>query len=81
MLTKKRAYSSAVMKKLYCGEVFKAADSFHPGELPTNRQVIERMLIFSDFRTLSAAREVAHELHDRCVWCNVFPTASLYYCT
>ena len=41
MLTRKRAYSGAVMKKFYSGEVFKAANSFPPGELPTNKQVIE----------------------------------------
>ena len=55
------------MKKLHCGEVFKTANSFPPGEFPTNRQVIEQMIIFPDFRTLSAAREVAYELHDRWV--------------
>ena len=44
------------MKKLHC-EGFKAAN-FPPGELPTKRQVIERMLIFPDFRTLSAARKL-----------------------
>ena len=73
MLTRKRAYSDAVVKKLYFGEIFKAANSFPPGELPTNRQVIEQMLIFPDFRTLSAARKVSHKLHDRWVWCNVYP--------
>ena len=73
MLTREIVYSGAVMKKLRCGEVFKAANSFPLGELSTNKQVIEPKLIFPDFRTLSAARKVVHELHDRWVWCNVYP--------
>ena len=60
MLTKKRAYPGAVIKKLHCKEVFKAANSFPQKELPTNRQVLEQMLVFPDFRTPSAAREVVH---------------------
>ena len=73
MLTRKRAYSGAVIKKLHCGEIFKAVKLFPPGELPTKRHVIERMLDLPDFRTLSAAREVAKELHERWIWCNVYP--------
>ena len=53
------------MKNLHCGEVFKAANSFPLGEFPTNRQVIQRMLIFPDFMTLSSARKVAQKLHHR----------------
>ena len=73
MLTRKKAYSDAVIKKLHCGEIFEAVKLFPPGELPTKRQVIERMLDLPDFRTLSAAREVAKELHERWIWCNVYP--------
>ena len=73
MLTRKRAYSGAVIKKLHCGEIFEAVKLFPPGELPTKRHVIERMLDLPDFRTLSAAREVAKELHERWIWCNVYP--------
>ena len=45
------------------GEVFKAAPSFPPGELPTKGQAIERMLNFPDYRTLGAARNVAQVEH------------------
>ena len=65
MLTRKRAYSGAVIKKLHCGEIFEPVKLFPPGELPTKRHVMERMLDLPDFRTLSAAREVAKELHER----------------
>ena len=73
MLTRKRAYSGAVIKKLHCGEIFEAVKLFPPGELPMKRHVIEQMLDLADFRTLSAAREVAKELHERWIWCNVYP--------
>ena len=73
MLTRKRAYSSAIIKKLHCGEIFEAVKLFPPGELPTKRHVIERMLDLPNFRTLSAAREVAKELHERWIWCNAYP--------
>ena len=53
------------MKKLHCGKVFKAANFFPPEELPTNKQVIERIIIFPNFRALSAARKGSHELHGR----------------
>ena len=69
MLTRKRAYSGAVIKKLHCGEIFEAVKLFLPGELLTKRHVID----LPDFRTLSAAREVAKELHERSIWCNVYP--------
>ena len=59
MLTRKRAYSGAVIKKLHCGEIFEAVKLFPPGELLTKRHVIERLLDLPDFRTLSAARKVA----------------------
>ena len=50
-------------KKMRGGEVFKAAPSFPPEELPTKGQVIERMLNFPDYRTLGAARNVAQVEH------------------
>ena len=46
MLTRKRAHSGATIKKMHGGEVFEAATLFPPGELPTKKQVIERMLNF-----------------------------------
>ena len=67
MFIRKSVYSGAVVQTLHFEEVFKAANSFSPGELPTNRQVIERMLTFLNFGTLSATRKVVHELHDRWV--------------
>ena len=73
MLTRKRAHSGATIKKMHGGEVFEAATLFPPGELPTKKQVIERMLNFPDYRTLGAARNVAQEVHERWVWCNVYP--------
>ena len=51
MLTRKRAYSGVVIKQLHCGEIFEAVKLFPPGELPTKRHVIKRMLDLPDFRT------------------------------
>ena len=65
MLSRKRAYSGAVIKKLHCGEIFEAVRLFPPGEMPTKRHVIEQMLDLPDFRLLSAAREVAKELLEK----------------
>ena len=48
---KEKSRSGAIIKKLHCGEVFKAANSFYSGKLPTTRLLIELMLIFPDFRT------------------------------
>ena len=70
---KEKSFFGAVIKKLHCGEIFEAVKLFPPGELPTKRHVIEQMLDLPDFRTLSAAREVAKELHERWIWCNVYP--------
>ena len=68
-MTRQRVYSGAFIKKLDCGKIFKAANSFPRGELPTNRQVIKRMLIFPNY----TARKVAHKLHDIWIWCNAYP--------
>ena len=46
------------------GEIFEAATSFSPGKLPIKRQVIERLLHFSNYRILAAAN-VAQEVHER----------------
>ena len=51
---------------MHGGEVFEAATSFSLGKLPINKQVIERMQIFPDYRTLGTARNVAQEYQ----WCN-----------
>ena len=61
-----------VMKKLDCGEVFEAANSFPSKELPF-KKVIKSMLMLPNSRTLGASREVAQELHYRWVWSNVCP--------
>ena len=53
---------------MHRGEVSEAATSFPPGQLPIKRQVIERMLNFSDYRTLGAAINVGQAVHETWVW-------------
>ena len=48
-------------------------DCFPPGVLPTKRQVIERILHIKNFRTETAANDIAEEIPNRWVWCNVYP--------
>ena len=47
MLTRKRAYFGATIKKMHGSEVFEAATSFPPRILPTKREVIELNVEFS----------------------------------
>ena len=39
----------------------------------TKRHVIERILYLKNFRTFNAANDIAKEIYDRWVWCNVYP--------
>ena len=48
------------------------AVKFPPGVQPTKRQVLERYLHFRKFRTAEAANDVANEIYDRWLWCNVY---------
>ena len=50
---------------MHVGEVFEASTSFPTGKLPMKRQVIERMLNFSDHRTPGAAISVGRAVHKR----------------
>ena len=61
------------MKTLHSGHTFTSRDSFPPGVLPTKRQVIERILHLKNFRTETVANDIAEEIHDRWIWCNVYP--------
>lgn len=65
--------SASNTKVLHSGHSFTSIESFPPGILPTKRQVIERILHWKNFRTEDAARAIAKELHDRWIWCNVYP--------
>ena len=69
----KRRSSTSVKKILYSGHTFSTRDSFPPGVLPTKRHVIERILHLKNFRTFNAANDIAREIYDRWVWCNVYP--------
>ena len=68
-----RRRSSSTVKTLHSGHTFTSRSSFPPGVLPTKRQVIERILHLKNFRTEKAANDIAKEIHDRWVWCNVYP--------
>ena len=61
------------IKVLHSGEVFKSCENFPPGVLPTRRQVLERIIHFKNFRTVHTANDVAQEIFDRWVFCNVYP--------
>ena len=41
--------------------------------LPTKQQVMERILHLKNFPTGKAANNIVEEIHDRWVWCNVYP--------
>ena len=69
----KRRSSTSVKKILHSGHTFSTRDSFLPGVLPTKRHVIERILHLKNFRTFNAANDIAREIYDRWVWCNVYP--------
>ena len=69
----KRRRSTSVKKILHSGHTFSTRDSFPPGVLPTKRHVIERILHLKNFRTFNAANDIAREIYDRWVWCNVYP--------
>ena len=69
----KRRSSTSVKKILHSGHTFSTRDSFPPGVLPTKRHVIERILHLKNFRTFNAANDIAREIYDRWIWCNVYP--------
>ena len=35
---------------------------------------MERILPLKNFRTFNAANDIAKEIYDRWVWCNIYPT-------
>ena len=61
------------VKVLHSGHTFTGSKSFSSGILPT-----KRIIQFENFRTVDVANDVAKEIHDRWVWCNVYP---LYFLT
>ena len=72
-LNMKTRKSDNKIKVLHSGEVFKSCENFPPGVLPTRRQVLERIIHFKNFRTVHTANDVAQEIFDRWVFCNVYP--------
>ena len=68
-----RRRSSNTVKTLHSGHTFTSRDSFPPGVLPTKRQVIGQILHIKNFRTETVANDIAEEIHNRWVWCNVYP--------
>ena len=70
--------SASNVKVLHSGYTFTGSKSFPSGILPTKCQVLERIIQFKNFRTVDVANDVAKEIHDRWVWCNVYP---LHYLT
>lgn len=60
-------------KVLFSGESFSSTDNFPDGQLPTKRQVIERVLHEDNFLQKAASSSVAKELVERWIWCNVYP--------
>ena len=64
--------SASNVKVLHSGYTFTGSKSFPSGILPTKCQVLERIIQFENFRTLDVANDVAKEIHDRWVWCNVY---------
>ena len=65
--------SASNVKVLHSGYTFTGIKSFPSGILPTKCQVLERIIQFENFRTVDVANDVAKEIHDRWVWCNVYP--------
>ena len=65
--------SASNVKVLHSGYTFTGSKSFPSGILPTKCQVQ-----FENFRTVDVANDVAKEIHDRWVWCNIYP---LHYLT
>ena len=70
--------SASKVKVLHSGYTFTGSKSFPSGILPTKCQVLERIIQFENFRTVDVANDVAKEIHDKWVWCNVYP---LHYLT
>ena len=68
----KRRSSTSVKKILRSGHTFSSPDAFPPGVLPTKRHVMERILHLKNFRTFNAAYDIAKEICDRWVWCNIY---------
>ena len=65
--------SASNVKVLHSGYTFTGSESFPSGILPTKCQVLERIIQFENFGTVDVANDVAKEIHDRWVWCNVYP--------
>ena len=64
--------SASNVKVLHSGYTFTGSKSFPSGILSTKCQVLERIIQFKNFRTVDVANDVAKEIHDRWVWCNVY---------
>ena len=60
-------------KVLYSGESFSSIEEFPAGQLPTKRQIIERILHEDNYLRRPASTAVAKELVERWIWCNVYP--------
>ena len=69
----KRRSSTLVKKISHSGHTFTSRDAFPPWVLPTKRHVMERILHSKNFRTFNAANDIAEEIYDRWVWCNIYP--------
>ena len=67
-----RRRSSNTEKTSHSAHIFTSRDSFPLGVLPTKRQVIKRILHLKKYRTEKAANNIAEEIHDRWIWCNVY---------
>ena len=59
-------------KVLLSGHTFKSMKEFPPGVLPTNREVICRVLNEEKFLQYEAAHTVAEKLVQLCICCNVY---------
>ena len=60
---------------------FYPASLFPEQVLPTNKDVVERMLAEKSFLQRSTALTIAKELTDRWVWCNVYHISTERVCT
>ena len=56
---------------MHSGTTFSGRENFTPRLLLTKRQALERIFHFRNFRSADAANDVASEIYDQWVWCNV----------
>ena len=67
-----RIQAVKVTKVLHSGHTFKNIREFPPGVLPTNREVICRVLNEEKLLQYEAAHRVAEEFVSVVNWCNVY---------